>query len=235
MARQENELSLKILSGGAANGLVDRLRSDFATQTGLEISGDFGAVGGMRDRILNGEAVDVAILTRQVIDGLVEAGKLDPESVTDLGAVETGVAVKTGADTPTIADGDALAQLFGTASSVFCPDTVKATAGIHVADVMARLGLSDKVTLSEFPNGQTAMANMAKSDQPNPVGCTQVTEILNTPGVVLVGVLPAPYDLSTVYTAAIAATSNRKDEARVLIDLLSDPDASELRRSVGFT
>lgn len=228
-------MTLKILSGGAANGLVDRLRDNFRHVAGLEIAGDFGAVGGMRDRILDDEPVDVAILTKKVIDGLVEGGKLEPSSVTDLGEVATGVAVKDGANAFSIDDVDALATLFQSADSVFCPDTVKATAGIHVANVIECLGLSNQVRLSEFPNGQTAMANMAKSVLPNPVGCTQVTEILNTPGVTLIGLLPEPYGLSTVYTAAISTSSTRLDEARMLIELLSDPSAGKLRRSVGFS
>lgn len=228
-------MSLKILSGGAANGLVDRLRDAFRDQTNLEITGDFGAVGGMRDRILDDEPVDVAILTKKVIEGLVEAGKLEPSSVTDLGEVATGVAIKAGTNSPSIENGAALAELFQSADSVFCPDTVKATAGIHVADVISRLGLAEQVKLSEFPNGQTAMAEMAKSDQANPVGCTQVTEILNTPGVKLIGLLPEPYGLSTIYTAAISTTSTRPEEARKLIELLSDPSAADIRRSVGFS
>lgn len=228
-------MTLKILSGGAANGLVDRLRDNFRHVAGLEIAGDFGAVGGMRDRILDDEPVDVAILTKKVIDALVEGGKLEPSSVTDLGEVATGVAVKDGANAFSIDDVDALATLFQSADSVFCPDTVKATAGIHVANVIEGLGLSNQVRLSEFPNGQTAMANMAKSVLPNPVGCTQVTEILNTPGVTLIGLLPEPYGLSTVYTAAISTSSTRLDEARMLIELLSDPSAGKLRRSVGFS
>lgn len=228
-------MSLRILSGGAANGLVNKLRDTFLERTGLTIEGDFGAVGGMRDRIAGGEEIDLAILTRAAIDALVEAGKLDAQSVTDLGHVVTGVAVKDGATRPSVADGEALKTLFSSSDALYCPDTVKATAGIHVASVLDRLGIRDRVTLSEHPNGQTAMAEMAASDHASPVGCTQVTEILNTPGVTYVGELPAPFDLSTVYTAAIATGSASAGEARVLIDLLTDPEATDLRRSVGFT
>ena len=37
--------ALNILSGGAAQGLVTSLAPQFKTQTGLDISGEFGAVG----------------------------------------------------------------------------------------------------------------------------------------------------------------------------------------------
>ena len=42
------------------------------------------------------------------------------------------------------------------------------------------------------------MAAMAKAGDPNAVGCTQVTEIIITPGVTLTGLLPPPHELSTV-------------------------------------
>lgn len=228
-------MQVKLLSGGAANGLVNALRDTFRDETGSEIEGDFGAVGGMRDRIMNGEEIDVAILTRAVIDGLVSEGLLDPNSVTDLGHVDTGIAVKSGADHPAIVDADDLTSAFTTADALFCPDTVQATAGIHFASVLKQLGVDDLSSLHEFPNGQTAMAAMAKSELDKPVGCTQVTEILNTPGVDYVGSLPAPYDLSTVYAAAVSQKAASADDAHSLIKLLSDPSHAKLRRSVGFT
>lgn len=224
-----------MLSGGAANGLVNKLRDSFRDQTGRDIDGDFGAVGGMRDRIAGGEQIDIAILTRAAIDTLVAAGKLDPDTVTDLGHVDTGVAVKTGSSHPQIDGAAALEQVFGSADALFCPDTAQATAGIHFAGVLDRLGVRDAAPLKEYPNGQTAMAAMAASDLAAPIGCTQVTEILNTDGVDYVGALPAPFDLSTVYSAAVASGAEAPDDARALIALLADPEKADLRRSVGFT
>ena len=228
-------MALKILSGGAANGLVNALREAFGAQAGMEIEGDFGAVGGMRDRIAAGEAVDLAILTRAAIDALVEAGRLDPGSVTDLGQVVTGIAVKRGAAHPPIDGEAALRKTFGAAEALFCPDTARATAGIHVASILDRLGLAGRIRLEEHPNGQTAMAAMAASALDRPLGCTQVTEILNTDGVEYVGPLPPPFDLSTVYTAAVATDAAAPEAARTLVALLADPDRADLRRSVGFT
>ena len=46
-------MQLKILSGGAAQGLVHALSPQFQAQTGCEIEGIFGAVGAMRDKLLD--------------------------------------------------------------------------------------------------------------------------------------------------------------------------------------
>lgn len=230
-------MDLRILSGGAANGLVDAVREAFRERSGMDVSGDFGAVGGMQDRVMGGEAVDLVILTRKAIEDLAAAGRVDAGSITDLGEVVTGIAVREGAPVPNVSDGDALRETFRAASALYGPDTQKATAGIHFARVLGQLGLGDEVRgrMREFPNGQTAMAEMARSGDPDPVGCTQVTEILNTPGVAYAGPLPAPYDLSTVYTAAVATDAASPDAARALITLLAAPERAEVRRKAGFS
>ena len=46
--------SLNILSGGAAQGLVGSLSSTFKAQTGLDIAGEFGAVGAMAEKLRGG-------------------------------------------------------------------------------------------------------------------------------------------------------------------------------------
>ena len=60
-------MQLKILSGGAAQGLVAALGPQFKAETGCDIDGTFGAVGAMRDRLLAGAPADVLILTSALI------------------------------------------------------------------------------------------------------------------------------------------------------------------------
>jgi len=54
---------LKMLSGGAANGLINAVRESLRASSSCEIEGEFGAVGGMFDRVVAGEYVDVVILS----------------------------------------------------------------------------------------------------------------------------------------------------------------------------
>lgn len=171
-------MDLKILSGGAANGLVSALTPAFARQTGMGISGDFGAVGGMRDRILGGEAVDLILLTRAIVDALAASGHAVPETIADIGTVETAVAVREGAPRPDVSTGPALASALREADAIYVPDLVNSTAGLHFAKVMAALGVADDVAgkLRQFPNGQAAMAAMASAGDTHSIGCTQITE-----------------------------------------------------------
>ena len=65
---------VRILSGGAAQGLVEALQPAFEASTGCRIDGVFGAVGAMKGRLLAGEPVDIMILSRALIDGLARDG-----------------------------------------------------------------------------------------------------------------------------------------------------------------
>jgi molybdate transport system substrate-binding protein len=78
------------------------------------------------------------------------------------------------------------------------------------------------------------MKELATASGPGLIGCTQMTEILYTPGVQLVGVLPKEFELTTVYTAAIASRAEQPQAARLLIDMLAAPEAAPLRRAGGF-
>jgi molybdate transport system substrate-binding protein len=122
------------------------------------------------------------------------------------------------------------------ATSLYCPDTERATAGIHFAKVLTALDLHDAVAarLRTYPDGATAMRELAQSVEPWPLGCTQVTEILYTPGVRLVGPLPAEFELATVYAIAVAADSPHPDLARSFAALLAGPAAKLLREHGGF-
>ncbi|MGX1097930.1 molybdate ABC transporter substrate-binding protein [Amorphus sp. MBR-141] len=230
-------MELKILSGGAANGLVNALAPAFARQTGLDISGDFGAVGGMRDRILGGEVVDLILLTRAIVDVLAASGHAVPGTIADVGTVETAVAVREGAAEVDVSSGAALAAALRAADAIYVPDLVNSTAGLHFARVLADLGVADEVAgrLRPFPNGQTAMTAMAAADDASPVGCTQITEILNTPGVRACGTLPDPHGLATVYTAAVATGASSPGAAGTLIELLTAPDNAAARTAAGFS
>ena len=78
------------------------------------------------------------------------------------------------------------------------------------------------------------MQALARSPVPNEIGCTQVTEIRSTPGVVLVGPLPAGFELATVYTVAVCASAHEPDLAREFAALLSGPAARARREGAGF-
>jgi molybdate transport system substrate-binding protein len=229
-------MKLTLLSGGAAHGLVTALAPQLTAAAGAEIDGTFGAVGAMRDRLLAGAPADMVILTSALIAELTRSGHVVAGSAADIGAVATAVAVRGGDPAPPVGDADALRAALRAADAIYFPDPRLATAGIHFAKVLERLGIADEVAprLRPHPNGAAAMAALAAVTGGRPIGCTQVTEILNTPGVTLVADLPKDFALATVYTLGICANAQAGDLARRFAALLTAEASRDLRRRLGF-
>lgn len=229
-------MNVEILSGGAAQGLVDALASRFKAETGYDVAGTYSAVGAMRDRLVAGARADLVILTAGLIADLVREGHIMAGSPVDIGIVRTGVAVRSGDPRPPMGNASDLRAALRAADAVYFPDPKLATAGIHFANVLDRLGISAELgpRLRPFPNGATAMRELAAATSRKPIGCTQVTEILATPGVTLVGALPKGFELATVYTAGVAARASRPDAARHLAALLAGDAARHMRAQIGF-
>lgn len=228
--------TLHLLCAGAAQGLVKALQPRLLAEADAAIAGRFGAVGAMRDAFEAGEPCDLMVLTDALVDQLVAAGSLRADARAPLGRVRTGVAVRSGHPHPGVATSDALREALRAADAIYFPDPQKATAGIHFAKVLRELGVHDELQprFRTFPNGATAMRELAASISLRPIGCTQVTEIRYTEGVDLVGLLPPAFELATLYTAAVTVRAASPALAERMLAMMTGPDARALREAGGF-
>ena len=227
---------LHLLSGGAAQGLVTHLQGSFKAQHLCSISGTFSAVGVMKNALLGGAPCDVIILTDTLIAELMASGHLLAGSAKHVGVVKTGIAVKAGDKAVDVSTPEKLKATLQAATGIYFPDPIKATAGIHVMKVLKALGLDVELASKLHPhaNGATAMKAMAEAEAFGAIGCTQITEIVYTPGVDLVAPLPKDFELATTYTAAVCSGSTQPESAAALIALMASAASSKLRLTCGF-
>lgn len=223
---------MDVISAGAAKAVVTAV----AAHARLTLGGAFGAVGAMKDKLLAGEPCDVIVLTRAMIEDLAKSKRVEEDTIGDLGLVHTGVAIKQGSPSPNVSQAAGLSAALLGADAIFVPDLTRSTAGKHVAGVLAELGIADEVAsrIKEFPNGAAAMKAMAESPVEFAIGCTQVSEILYTPGVSLVGVLPPEFELTTLYSAALCIGAADPANARRFVALLTGLSTQALRTEAGF-
>jgi molybdate transport system substrate-binding protein len=225
-----------VLGAGASQGIATSFAPALQAATGCTLAGTFGAVGAMREKFLAGDPCDVLILTATQIAALAAEGRVLAGEGGPLGVVRTGIAVRKGDPQPAIGDAAALTAALLAADEIYLADPERATAGIHFAGVIARLGLSERLAprLRPFPRGHFAMHALAESKARTAIGCTQVTEIADEPGIVLVGVLPPAFELATVYSVAVAALAQSPDAARWLARALTAEASLAERRVCGF-
>jgi molybdate transport system substrate-binding protein len=230
------EVRLAVLSAGAAKGVVTALQAPFATATGAQVQGTFGAVGAIKEKLQAGEACDVIILTAPMIDDLERDGRVVAATRAPLGRVRTGIAIRSGSALPAIGEREALRRTLLSSAGVYIPDPQRATAGIHFVKVLHNLGIHGELEprLRVLPNGAAAMQALASAHQVGVIGCTQITEIISTQGVTLVGALAAEFELATVYVAAVSRQARRPDLARSFAEFLCGPESQPLRVRAGF-
>jgi molybdate transport system substrate-binding protein len=228
--------TLHVLSAGAAQAVVRRVIADFQHSTGHEVRAEFGAVGAMKARFLDGASADVLILTAPMIDELAAGAHVVAGSRADLGKVGTGVAVRSGAPLPQVSDRAALRGNLLAASAVVCPDPAIATAGKIVVQMLEKLGIGNELgeRLKFFPNGNAAMTWLAGSHGHNELGITQASEIIPYEGVTYVGPLPEAFQARATYSAGLAARAQSPQLAREFIAALTAPAARPLLASAGF-
>ena len=224
-------MRLRLVSAGAAQGLVDEI----AREHDIAVGGTFGAVGAMLERLDAGEPADIVILTRAQIDKLAAQSRVVARSVADLGHVATAVGVRITDPAPDVSTEAGLRAALLAADAIHFPDPGRATAGIHFAKVIDRLGIRAEIEkrLRTHPNGATAMRALADAGG-RPIGCTQATEILATPGVRLAGPLPRGYELETLYTAAVHAHAADRKAASAFVQQLTGTQARQRRTAAGF-
>ena len=228
--------TLQLLCAGAAQGLVKALQQRFLADTGATVNAGFGAVGAIRELLLAGEPCDLMVATDAMIDSLVAEGRLQAATRQPLGRVRTGLAVRSGEPRPDVSTPEALKAALLSADAIFFPDPVRATAGIHFANVMRTLGIHDELQprFRNFPSGAASMRELSATNTSRQIGCTQITEINYTEGIDLLGALPDRFELATVYTAAMNVHATQAEPAARFIALLAGPDSLALRKAGGF-
>lgn len=229
--------TLNLLCAGAAQGFVTALAPLLSERLSLRTAGRFGAVGAMKDAFEAGETCDVLISSDAMVRAMIGTRDLLSDCAEPLGRVFTGVAVPLGRSAPRVDTPEAFSAALLDATSLWVPDLEKSTAGQHFKRVIEGLGLAAQLAtrIRMYPNGATAMREMGEADETRALGCTQVTEILFTPRVSLVGLLPPEFELATVYSAAISARSSQPELARAFIDCLISPEQDALARRCGFS
>jgi len=228
--------NLRILSAGAAQAVVEQIEAAFVRDTGNTVVKDCGAVGAMKKRVIDGEAVDVILLTRALIDELVASGHVIAGSVHDLGRVGTGVAVRAGTPLPEVSNDEALRGNLLAATRIVFPDPAVATAGKVIMKMFESLGIADHVRdrLQFFPNGYAAMKWLGQSSGTLEIGMTQVSEILANKGVTYVGPFPEKYQMRATYSVALASGAASPDLARDFIGRISSPSFRANLQAAGY-
>jgi molybdate transport system substrate-binding protein len=223
---------VRVLAAGAAKAALEKIAPEFQRTTGHTILASFDTVGAQRDRVLQGHPSDLVILSDSAIAQLATAGKLTGEQRQFIGSVAVSLAVPAGAAAPDISTPQALKLALQQAVSIAYADPARgATAGTHFDKVLAQLGLREALQpkLHVLAFGVDVIKDVSVGKYA--LGVSQSSEILQHDGIAMVGPLPAPFALTTGYSAAVTSAL---PAAELLLQFLASAPAAAQFRATGF-
>jgi molybdate transport system substrate-binding protein len=222
---------IHVFSTRAVQGALQGLISAFERGAGAQVAVDLGPTNAMLTRIKGGERADIAILTREGVDELVQAGILDGASSVDLVRSVVGLAVKAGAPKPDIGTAEALKATLLAAHSI-CYSGLGASGGLF-GKLIKQLGIAEAVNAKAtiIPAGLTGELAARGEVQ---MAVQQVSELRAVPGIDVVGPLPATLQTPTVFAAAMFVGSADAELARAFLQALASAEAATAFRAVGL-
>jgi molybdate transport system substrate-binding protein len=218
---------LKVFTSRAIATVLDEIGPEFERTSGHKLNVISGFSPNFVKQINAGEAFDVVVSPPGTIDGLIKDGKVSADTRTNLVRSGLGVAVRTGAPKPDLTSVEAFKRALLNAKSIGYLPTGE------VQQLVDRLGIADAIkTKVTIPASDIVSELVAKGEVE--LGVVVITQILTTPGVELVGPLPAEIQSYAVFTAGVSGNSKTPGAARDLIKFLTGPTAISVIKSQGM-
>jgi molybdate transport system substrate-binding protein len=210
---------MKILCSNGLKSVMLDLVPAFERKSATRLTVTWGSTIGLAKDIEDGAGGDLAILTAEAIDDLIERGKAVAGSRVDLARSGIGLAVRQGAGRPDIGSPEALRSALLAAKSVAHSKT--GMSGIYFPSVLERLGISEQmkpkivVPVTGTPIGEIVAKGEAE------FGIQQISELLPVAGIEIVGPLPAPLQKITTFSAGVLATANDPRATKALVEFIA--------------
>ena len=216
-------------------GAITQLRPQFERETGDKLILTFGPTGGVAARAKNGEPFDVIIVSDTAMAGLVKLGKVVEQGRTDIARVGISVAIRRGASRPDISSVESFkAALLAAKSISYTNPADGGFSGVYMAELVKRLGIAEKLApKTKLARGGTSSGALVASGEAE-IAIQTTSDILPTPGIEIVGPLPAEIQNYTVLSVGIGAQAADPAAAKRLILLLSSPKVYPVLRETGL-
>ncbi len=231
------------LNAGATNKRITGI-SSMATRKLLlelaqaysEISGiavlieSVGGVDALR-RVQSGEPFDVVVLAADAIEVLIVGGHVAADSRTDLLRSRVAIGVKSGAERPDVSSEEALRQTVLAARTLGYSTGPSGTALLKLFE---RWGISVAVRerLVQAPPG-VPVAQLVASGEIE-LGFQQYSEMMDVPGLAILGSMPPGTEIISTFTAGICTASKQSAAVRGLLAFMGSTERAEIKRRHGM-
>ncbi|AEG93579.1 substrate-binding domain-containing protein [Ramlibacter tataouinensis] len=215
----------------ATRQLLAELAAEHQRLTGCTVS--IESVGGVdaARRVQGGEPFDAVVLAADAIDKLVAGGHAVAGSRVDLVRSGVAIAVRAGAPRPDIGSEAALRRAVQAAASV---GYSTGPSGMALMQLFDRWGIAAEVRQRtvQAPPGVPVGTLVARGEVA--LGFQQLSELMHLDGIEVLGPMPGPLRIVTIFSGAVCAGSARAEAVRRMLDFMASPQADQVKRRHGM-
>ena len=215
--------TIKVMSGGAPKEVFARLTPAFEAASGHTVEYWFAVMSTLRDRIASGETADVLVMPTNILDAYEASGTVRAQGRGVLGLVSVNAVVRTGAPMPDLSSVDAVKRAMLASRAIVFATPGATPSGTHMGKLVEQLGiaaaLQGKIIHRPALEGGVQLVAGGEAE----IGFYPKSEVIDTDGLTLAGPLPAAIQLTTIYGAAVTATSTAPDASEAFIAFVRDP------------
>jgi molybdate transport system substrate-binding protein len=226
---------LRLLSAAAMQTVFNSVAPDFERTSGHKLLITYATMGAITRRMLWGESADLVVGSTASIATLVNGGRIRPDSQLTICKVGVGLVVPSGTPKPALASvEDFKRALLGAKVVVYADPAGGGAAGVHVARVIERLGLTEqlKPKTSFGKGGDVTEVTLELGE--GALGITQISEIVDKPGTEFVGPMPDALQNYTGVTLGIPIDARRSEATAAFTTFLQGPIAAAAIKARGM-
>jgi len=224
---------VRVLSASGMREVVGELQPQMERITREHVIINFGEAGDLSRRIQGGEAADVIVLPRVVMDQVSARQNVVGTSVIDLAQSSMGIGVRASGPKPDIGSAENFKRVLLAANSIVVTDPASGgVTGVYIAEVFRRLGVSDQLAPKlRLTRGQRNAEFVAKGDAD--IAIQLSNEIRMISGIEFLP-LPKEFEQTFVFSVGLSANAKEPDKAKAILELLAGSEAAGIIRSKGM-
>ena len=223
---------LKLISSMATRQLLAELADQWRRASGIEVT--IESVGGVvaADRLRSGEQFDGVVLASNAIASLMTDGYAVAGSQVDLVRSGVAVAIKAGTPVPDISTEDALRRAINAAPTL---GYSTGPSGVALFELFRQWGVLDAIQLRtvQAPPGVAVGELLARGEVA--LGFQQYSELMGLGGITVLGLLPEPVSITTVFTAAICTASSERQRMADFVMFMASSEAAAVKLRYGMS
>jgi len=222
---------LKLISSMATREVLGEMVSHYQRAAARSVTAEAAGGVDVAKRVQTGEAVDVVVLASNAIDKLIAEKKLLAGSRVDLVKSGIAIAVRACSPTPAIGSEEAVKEAVLAARSL---SYSTGPSGIYLEEMFQRWGILEDIrSRIVVPPPGVPVGSLVASGAAE-LGFQQLSELLNLPGIEVIGPLPPEIQSITIFSGAIAVGCGDQEAARALLDYMASPASLGSKRRHGM-